>query len=129
VSALFGRGELSKDALRSAAEAHGFALAAPPAAWCTDNGAMVAWAGAERLALGLSEPPPPRPAGLALAPGADAADAWRFADNGEFVQLLPRWPLGERHPDAVAALSGVRSLRKVRLAAPLAVGAMPEPMA
>ena len=114
-----------RDALRTAAEAQGFTLAAPPAAWCTDNGAMVAWAGAERLALGLSEPPPLRPAGQQL----DDADAWRFADNGEFVQLLPRWPLGERHPDAVAALTGVRSLRKVRLAAPLAVGAMPEPMA
>jgi len=31
-------------------------LAAPPAALCTDNGAMVAWAGLERLRLGLVDP-------------------------------------------------------------------------
>ena len=33
----------------------GTVLALPPASLCTDNGAMVAWAGAERLALGLSD--------------------------------------------------------------------------
>jgi N6-L-threonylcarbamoyladenine synthase len=33
----------------------GTQLAAPPPALCTDNGAMVAWAGAERLALGLTD--------------------------------------------------------------------------
>jgi N6-L-threonylcarbamoyladenine synthase len=41
-------------ALRRAAEATGARLVIPPPALCTDNGAMVAWAGLERLALGAA---------------------------------------------------------------------------
>jgi N6-L-threonylcarbamoyladenine synthase len=47
----------------------GTSLVAPPPALCTDNGAMIAWAGAERLALGLTD-------GLDFAP-------------------RPRWPLDQ----------------------------------
>ncbi|MGZ8407509.1 MAG: tRNA (adenosine(37)-N6)-threonylcarbamoyltransferase complex transferase subunit TsaD, partial [Caulobacteraceae bacterium] len=37
---------------RTAAE-HGFSFAAPPLAYCTDNAAMIALVGAERLAIGM----------------------------------------------------------------------------
>jgi N6-L-threonylcarbamoyladenine synthase len=37
----------------NAAAAHGFELVAPPVRLCTDNAVMVAWAGIERLRLGL----------------------------------------------------------------------------
>ena len=61
-------------ALVGVAENYGFAFHAPPPALCTDNGAMIAWAGAERLAAGL----------------VDTLDA----------PVRPRWPLD---PDAPAA--------------------------
>ena len=41
-------------ALRAAADDAGALLVIPPPVLCTDNGAMVAWAGAERLALGAT---------------------------------------------------------------------------
>jgi N6-L-threonylcarbamoyladenine synthase len=55
----------------------GYRLLAPPLALCTDNGAMIAWAGAERLALGLTD-------------GLDAP-------------ARPRWPLDPTAPPAIGA--------------------------
>ncbi len=55
--------------LEVTAAKHGFSFAAPPLAYCTDNAAMIALAGAERLMAGLTD-------------GLDAA-------------ARPRWPLDE----------------------------------
>ena len=43
-------------ALAEAAAQHGFRLFAPPLKLCGDNAVMVAWAGIERLRLGLADP-------------------------------------------------------------------------
>jgi N6-L-threonylcarbamoyladenine synthase len=70
-----------KAALADVAKAQGFSLVVPPPNLCADNGAMIAWAGAERLALGLID---------SLATPARA-----------------RWPLD---PDAAPALgAGVKA--------------------
>ncbi len=63
--------------LDSLATRHGWRFVAPPVALCTDNAAMIAWAGLERLRLGLT-------------------DALDFAPR-------PRWPLDATAPKARGA--------------------------
>ena len=64
-----GANQAVRRVLHKVAADAGTRLAVPPPELCTDNGAMIAWAGAERLALGLTDD-------LGTAPRA-------------------RWPLGE----------------------------------
>ena len=63
--------------LAKLAEDNAMAFAVPPPGLCTDNGAMVAWAGVERLRLGMAD-------GLDFRP-------------------RPRWPLDPEAPKAVGA--------------------------
>ena len=44
-------------ALEDVARSEGYELVVPPIGLCTDNGAMIAWTGAERLARGLVDAP------------------------------------------------------------------------
>lgn len=46
--------ETIRSALENSARRTGFKMIVPPAKLCTDNGAMIAWAGAQRLAAGLA---------------------------------------------------------------------------
>jgi len=55
-------------------------LVCPPPRYCTDNGVMVAWAGLERLRSGV---------------GVGAVPESAKPAEGEWVELRPRWPLGE----------------------------------
>jgi N6-L-threonylcarbamoyladenine synthase len=76
-----------RTALKTLADRRGYAFFAPPLAYCTDNAAMIALAGAERLAAGLTDP----------------------LD----VVARPRWPLDEAaarlHPTHIAGRKGAKA--------------------
>ena len=44
-----------REMLQKLAAQRGMRFVAPPLWLCTDNGVMIAWAGAERLAMGLTD--------------------------------------------------------------------------
>ena len=50
------RGQAGGARLRAWAGGTGMGFVAPPHWLCTDNGAMIAWAGAERFAAGMTDP-------------------------------------------------------------------------
>ncbi len=69
--------------LREVADRRGARLIVPPPALCTDNGAMIAWAGLERLALGLTD-------------GLDAPARARWPLDGRSATVVGRGRLGAK---------------------------------
>ena len=96
-----------RKSLSRIAESHSIITVFPKPAWCTDNGVMVAWAGVERLNLGLCE-----------KPVSKSSDAWIKSEHDRDcdVHLKPRWPLGDLD---VRATSDVRSMKVAKISLPL----------
>ena len=92
---------LSARPARRARGAHGARLVAPPIKLCTDNGAMIAWAGIERLRLGHSRCARFR-AAAALAARSDA----RRRVGGH--EHRPQHRLAVRHADRDVDAAGCR---------------------
>lgn len=76
-----------RDALTEEARRHGFRLLAPPLKYCTDNAAMIALAGAERLALGLRD-------------GLDAPARARWPLDAQAAAVSPASGGGRKGPKA-----------------------------
>lgn len=76
-----------REALREAAEARGFERVAPPLKYCTDNAAMIALAGAERLARGLID-------------GLDAPARARWPLDADAARADPASGAGRKGPKA-----------------------------
>jgi N6-L-threonylcarbamoyladenine synthase len=70
-------------ALQDLATSRGFTFLAPPLAYCTDNGAMIALAGAERLAAGLTD-------------GLDVVARPRWPLDAEAARLTPTHLAGRK---------------------------------
>ena len=79
-----------REVLEQLAAEHGMRFVAPPLWLCTDNGAMIAWAGAERFAAGLTDGLDfVAPSALAIGPRRDSGPRCR----GEGM-TNPRYPVG-----------------------------------
>jgi len=76
-----------RGALERLAEERGYRFLVPPRRWCTDNAAMVALAGAERLRLGWQD-------------GLDAAARPRWPLDAAAAQARPTHAAGRKGPKA-----------------------------
>ena len=82
--------------LESLARESGVKLVCPPPKYCTDNGVMVAWTGMERLKGGI---------------GVGEIPESAKPEEGEFVELRPRWPLGELDERCSQQRKKIRSVK------------------
>ena len=88
--------EMIRQVLKMVAQEAMIPLVVPPQNLCTDNGAMIAWAGAERLELGLTD-------GLDVSPRA----RWPLEEVTHLATQRSLWPVV-----ASAAYDGQRVSRR-----------------